>query len=474
MNPILLTDSYKLTHWKQYPPNTTRIYSYFESRGGAYPMTCFFGLQSILRRHLQQPITYADVDGASYIAERHFGDATLFNYDGFNHIVKDHGGKWPVVIKAVDEGSWVATRNALMTIENTCDKCFWVPNFLETLLVQVWYPTTVCTRSGYVKACIKAHLNLSADDLSALPTRLHDFGFRGASSVASARLGGTAHLVHFLGTDTLAALETARLDYHAGAAAGISIPAYEHSTVTSWGREHEADVYADALQKYPQGYVAVVSDSYDIFNATANIWGKDLRAAVLGRKGVLVVRPDSGDPETVVQGVLARLEDAFGSHTNYMGFRVLDSHVRVIQGDGMSPETIEALLASIEDAYYSADNVAFGMGGGLVQDLNRDTCKFAFKCSAAKVDGEWRDVYKEPITDPGKNSKRGRFKLAWLDTADGDHVWATVALDSPAYDELHEVYRDGVLAEPQTFDMIRARADAELPPPLVPVVHPHR
>jgi nicotinamide phosphoribosyltransferase len=237
---------------------------------------------------------------------------------------------------------------------------------------------------------------------------------------------------------------------------GFSIPAAEHSTLTSWGRDHEVDAYRNMLLKFPTGFVAVVSDSYDVFNACRSIWGGELKADVLARDGTLVVRPDSGDPPTVVVQVLEILGERFGFTTNAQGFRVLDPHVRVIQGDGVDREMLAKILDAVRVARWSADNIAFGSGGGLLQKLNRDTCLYAFKCSSATVNGVERDVFKQPATDQGKRSKRGRLKLI----ADGGTFRTVRQEEGSASDMLHEVFVDGELTNHATWNAIRARADA--------------
>jgi nicotinamide phosphoribosyltransferase len=244
-----------------------------------------------------------------------------------------------------------------------------------------------------------------------LPFKLHDFGARGVSSLESAGLGGAAHLVNFMGTDTVAGVLTARAYYHEPMA-GFSIPAAEHSTITSWGREREVDAYANMLRQFakPGSLVAVVSDSYDIYTAIREYWGTTLRQQVIDSGATVVIRPDSGDPVEVVHQCLELLDEAFGSTVNGKGYKVLN-HVRLIQGDGVDPDSIRAILERITEAGYATDNIAFGMGGGLLQKLNRDTQKFALKCSAARVDGQWIDVYKDPVTDAGKTSQRGRLTL---------------------------------------------------------------
>src|SRR5262249_50868100 len=152
-----------------------------------------------------------------------------------------------------------------------------------------------------------------------------------------AGIGGAAHLLNFMGTDTIQAIEIAR-EYYGCEMAGFSIPAAEHSTITAWGRDHEADAYANMLTQFPEGLVACVSDSYDVRRACREIWGEQLKDQVLARKGTLVVRPDSGDPPTIVSEVLRILGDAFGFSINGKGFKVLHPNVRVIQGDGVDYE----------------------------------------------------------------------------------------------------------------------------------------
>ena len=455
-NIILNADSYKQSHYWQYPPGTEQIYSYVESRGGAWDRTLFFGLQMFLKEYLAIPVTRADIDEAEPIWRAH---GVPFHRAGWEHIVEAHGGRLPIEIKAVPEGSVVPTRNALATVVNTDPACFWLTSFLETALLRaIWYPTTVATNSFMCKQVIRRYLDQTCEDPAGqIPFKLHDFGARGVSSHESAAIGGAAHLVNFRGTDTIAGILAARR-YYGEDMAGFSIPAAEHSTITAWGRESEADAYRNMLQQFgkPGALVACVSDSYDLDRAIVELWGGSLREAVLATGGVLVVRPDSGDPATIVARSVEQLGAKFGSSTNAKGYRVLHPSVRIIQGDGINFHSIGGILETLTQAGWSAENVAFGMGGGLLQQLDRDTLKFAMKCSAAKVDGQWRDVYKDPATDRGKASKRGRFALVAEDGA-----WQTVPLDgNEAPDRLHIVYRDGLLLNETSFAEIRARANA--------------
>lgn len=453
-NIILLTDSYKLTHWVQYPPNTQSIYSYFESRVGArYPYTVFFGLQYFLKKYLEgRVVTTEGINQAKMFCNLHLGGRdNTFNEAGWQYIIDKRDGKLPIEIKAVPEGSVIPTSNVLMTIENTDPNCYWLTNYLETLLVQVWYPSTVATISRTVKEVIRAGLEKTGN-ISGLPFKLHDFGFRGASSVETAALGGLAHLTSFLGTDTVAAVGCG-IQYYDSGVCGISIPATEHSTITSWGKSKELDAYRNLLEKYPTGLIACVSDSYDINNACSNLWGRDLKDHVLNRDGCLVVRPDSGDVIPMVLNVLYRLGEAFGTYTNEKGYRTLNDKIRVIQGDGCTPETIKKIIDAMIQNGWSIDNIAFGMGGGLLQKLDRDTQRFAFKCSAVQINGQWKDVYKQPASDPSKNSKRGKLKLI-----NDFGNYETIPAEDNTRDELRTVFKNGELTQLDCFDAICKRA----------------
>lgn len=452
-NIIMLTDSYKVSHWKQYPPGTEKVYSYFESRGGQFKKTVFFGLQYIIHEYLSRPVTMADVDEAAAMYEGHFGDPTLFNREGWEYIVKAHGGMLPVVIKAVPEGSRVDVSNILMSLENTDPKVPWLTNFLETLLVQVWYPTTVATLSNEARRLILKFLEKTGDP-ALVDFKLHDFGFRGVSSVESAGIGGAAHLVNFMGTDTVRGMTVLRDYYGAVGPTGFSIPASEHSTITSWGKDGETAAYLNMIEQYGDSPLyACVSDSYDIYNAAKNIWGGTLRDHVVSAKGTLVVRPDSGYPPLVITTLIKILGEQFGFTTNSKGYKVLHDKVRVIQGDGMDFGMIDQCLSTLASEGWSADNVAFGMGGGLLQKVDRDTQRFAFKCSSITVDGVERDVFKDPVTDIQKVSKKGRMGLI----KKGDRYVTVPEADNT---ELQTVYYNGEVQSIQTISDIRTRAQA--------------
>jgi len=459
-NIILNTDSYKVSMFKQYPAGTTGVYSYIESRGGRYDKTVFFGLQAFIKEYLLSPITQADIDIADEILTAH---GEPFNRAGWQYILDKHNGYLPVVIRAVPEGTVVPTRNVLATIENTDPECYWLTTYLETpILRATWYGTTVATQSWSIKRVILDYLEKTGDP-SLIDFKLHDFGARGVSSCESAGIGGAAHLVNFMGTDTISGLLYAR-QFYSGGIVGFSIPAAEHSTITSWGRDNEVKAYENMVNQFakPGAILAVVSDSYDIYNAASKLWGEELRQKVIDSGATVVIRPDSGDPLTVNQRLIEILGEKFGYTVNAKGFKVLNN-VRLIQGDGVNELTIRSILGGFMAMGWSADNIAFGMGGALLQQVDRDTQKFAMKCSSAEINGEWIDVQKDPITDSGKKSKAGRVTL-WK--SGGEYVSAVEQPKGwfdkgfgPFTEVLEEVYRDGKLVKEIDFATVRANSN---------------
>ncbi|MFN3265500.1 MAG: nicotinate phosphoribosyltransferase [Deinococcales bacterium] len=454
-NIILDTDSYKSSHFLQYPPNMTRMMSYLESRGGAYPATRFFGLQYVLKKYLSTRVTLEMVGEAHAVLSAH---GEPFPLEGWRLIATELGGKLPLEIRAVPEGTLVPTHNVLLTCTNTDERFAWLVSWFETMLMRVWYPTTVATQSYYIREIIKKALEESSDDPAAeIGFKLHDFGSRGVSSRESAGIGGLAHLLNFLGTDTLEALRVGR-NYYSAEVAGFSIPAAEHSTVTSWGKENELAAYRHMVQMFAKAgaLFAVVSDSYDLKNAINRFWGEELRQEVIASGATLVVRPDSGDPPAVVRMAVRALDAKFGHSFNSKGYKVLN-HVRVIQGDGIDEDSIKEILAAIMNEGYSASNVAFGMGGALLQKVDRDTQRFAYKASAGVVDGQYRPIYKDPVTDPRKRSKDGILDLV-LEQGKFRTIQYTDFATSYPNSIMRTVYKNGELLVDDTLELIRSRA----------------
>lgn len=461
-NLTLKTDTYKLAHWKAYEElGLKKVHSYFEARKGAqYDTTTFVGLQPILHFLQENPITMDMVDEGDAFTTGHIGP-DLYNRAGWEYIVNQHGGRLPIVIKAVPEGTEVPKGNALLTIENTDPNCPWITNHLETFLTHVWFPSTVATLSKEIKKSCKRYLDLTSDN-GEIPLKfmLHDFGERGVSSMESAGMGGMAHLVNFYGSDTVEGVMYANEFYNEPMAA-FSVIASEHSIMTSRGSTREYEVVKMMLEKFPKGILSLVLDSYNIYNAVDHLT-TTLLDKVKAREGKVVIRPDSGEPLEVLPRIFEILTKNLGSDItiNSKGFKVLPSYIGVIWGDGLSPDKINEILEWLLQANWSAENIVFGMGGGLLQKVNRDTQAFAFKCSANQTEeGVWNDVWKDPVdSSSGKSSKKGCLKLIKHEGA-----FMTVREDDPAYaefeNELKVVFENGEIKKEFTFEEVRKNAE---------------
>jgi nicotinamide phosphoribosyltransferase len=468
-NILLLADAYKYSHHKLYYPGTTKIYSYLESRGGEFGETVFFGLQYFLKHYLEgKVITREKIDAAEIFMKQVFGRDDVFDRSKFDYILEHHGGRLPIHVRAVPEGAVVPVNNVLLTIENTDPECFWLTNFLETLLMQVWYPSTVATLSREVKKIISSYYvdTASPAAMNGIGLALNDFGFRGVSSVESAGLGGAAHLLNFRGSDNIMGSVLIQRYYNTNEVYGLSVPATEHSICTLLGEEGELEVFRHILRTFPTGTISCVSDSYDILRACSEYWGSDLKDMVLGRDGVLVIRPDSGDPVFTLLKIFAILMNKFGYSINEKGYKVLPPQVRVLQGDGVNPSSIRAIYGALKVNGISAENLLLGMGGALLQKVDRDTQKFAFKCSYAEVDGKMVDVQKHPleIDDHGrliqsfKKSKAGRLKLI---RTGSEYQTLRQQQEPELEDQLQTVFENGQLYNAVRFEEARTRVGLE-------------
>uniref|UniRef100_A0A3P8N853 Nicotinamide phosphoribosyltransferase n=1 Tax=Astatotilapia calliptera TaxID=8154 RepID=A0A3P8N853_ASTCA len=335
-----------------------KVYSYFEcrekrtdpskNRKVKYDKTVFYGLQYILHKYLKgKVVTPEKIQEAKEVYREHFQD-DVFNEKGWTYILEKYNGHLPIEIKAVPEGSVIPRGNVLFTVESTDPECYWLTNWVETILVQIWYPITVATNSREQKKILAKYLLETSGNLEGLEYKLHDFGYRGVSSQETAGIGASAHLVNFKGTDTVAGIGVIKKYYGTkDPVPGFSVPAAEHSTITAWGKDHEKDAFEHIIKQFPSVPVSIVSDSYDIYNACEKIWGEDLRALIEMRSAdaPLVVRPDSGNPLDTVLKVLEILGKKFAPKENSKGFKVLPPYIRVIQGDGVDINTLQEVQA---------------------------------------------------------------------------------------------------------------------------------
>lgn len=449
------TDSYNVSHFKMYEPGTTETSGYLEARSSSiYDNVSVFGIQYFIKKYLMEDdLTKLDLDRLQRRWEAH---GEPFNREGWEHIKEL--GYFPVEIQAVPEGTWLPKDNVILQIVCTDPLCFWLPTWLETQFVQLWYPIGVATRSKYAKIMLYRYLkNTGCTDIPpVLAFMLHDFGFRACPGREAAQIGGAAHLTNFMGTDTFPALDMIDEYYHEEMA-GFSIPASNHAVITSW--KNEEDAFQNVLDEFlKEGkIVACVSDSYDYYNAL-NLWCTKYKDQIETSGGRLVVRPDSGSPVHLVSMSVKKLSEHFGFTINEKGYKVLPHCVRVIWGDGINPQKIDEVLYYLQGQGFAAENVVFGMGSGLLNEIKRDDMGIAFKVNERVTNGERIPVRKNPVTGKGKASKAGRQALI---KCDGYYFTIPEEQLGSRHNLLRTVYKDGVLMVDESFQTIRERANEE-------------
>lgn len=406
-NLLALTDSYNITDFDQWPRGTDAVYLYMESRGGPYGDLVFCGLQYYLQKYFTgQAFDLEDIKAFVEMARLH---GYRPNEVGLSNLLWKHTGNLPLEIRAVPEGTLCRPGEPMTTIVSTDAEFSWLPTFIgETLLLKLWYPITVASKAFAVKQMLQPYYSLTSDSNFAINYAYHNFGDRGSSSVQSAAIGGFAHLTQFYGTDNFNSLFLTK-KYYGDPCAGMSIPATKHATVTAWGRTDEYKMYSDFLEHHKGiPMIACVLDSYNVNEAIKAVTSGDMKTKIESEGyPIFVMRLDSGDPLRGVNDALDIMEqNKVSFKINSKGYKVFNKY-RILWGDGITPATIDTILETIVERNYSAENVTFGSGGDLMQNLTRDTCKFAMKCSAVNRYGSWRDVYKDPIDDPSKKSKAG-------------------------------------------------------------------
>jgi len=456
INPLVQTDSYKISMPPMYPDNMNHMFDNIMARkGGIHSYAIFFGMQFYIKDILTTPFTQEDVDEAEVFYKRHFlGD--VFVKEQFQYILDEYNGYFPVKIRSVKEGTKVPEGNVLSTFECSDPKCASIVTFLETMAISyLWYGTTVCTNSYAMKQIIKKYYERTSD-IEDTSFALHDFGARGVIP-GGQKIGGAAHLMNSLGSDNLEAVYA--IDKYFGwnsddSIGGYSIPATEHSVMSSEGRYGEMIVAQRVFDRYAKdgSIIAMVNDTYDMEQHIKD-FSKIFKEKYKDIGVRWVTRPDSGYPPSVVVNCLEILFEEFGGTFNSKNMIVLDPCVRLIQGDGIDEVMIKKVLKAVQEAGFSAENVAFGSGGGLLQKVNRDDLRFAMKASYIEVQGEGRDIYKDPKTQDGDYSKKSKGGILGLyKLGNGQYVSLTTEQyddlkdldDYPIEDALNTVY-DGTL-----------------------------
>lgn len=480
MNPLLLTDGYKLDHRRQYPEGTTLVYSNWTPRKSRMPEieeVVFFGLQYFIKKYILEDFEqyFFRRPKSEVIAayKRRIDHYLGPNEIGTEHIAALHDlGYIPMVFKALPEGVSVMMRIPTFTMYNTLPEFFWLTNYFETLLSNViWLPCTSATIAKSYRKLLDGYAAMTSSVPEFVDWQGHDFSMRGMGGVESALISGMGHLLSFTGTDTVPAIEYLERYYGADVTkelVGGSVPATEHSVMSMGTIEDEQGTFKRLITEvYPGGIVSVVSDTWDLWKVLT-VYLPALKEEVLARNGKLVIRPDSGDPVWILcgnpegkteverKGVVQLLWDVFGGTINDKGYKELDLHIGAIYGDSITLERAKAICEGLKQNGFASTNVVLGIGSFTYQYNTRDTFGFAMKATYGEVAGVGRSIFKDPVTDDGtKKSAKGLMQLKIVDEV--LQLKEQVTWEEEAQGELKEIFRDGKLLIDQSLSEIRAR-----------------
>lgn len=490
-NPLLCIDFYKSDHISQYPQGTTKVYSNFTPRSsrlynGKSEQIVNFGLQIFIKDFLIDTWNegFFNRPKAEVVNEyKEFMDSTL-GPDAIEtaHIEALHDlGYLPIEIKALPEGSKVPMKVPVLTITNTVPEFFWLVNYLETVMsTELWKPMTNATIANEFKQNFLEFAELTGGNKDFIMFQGHDFSARGLSNREDGYKSGIAHLTSFAGTDTCLAIKGAKDFYNADYTkelVGTSVPATEHSVMCMGSKESEIDTFRRLITDlYPSGVVSIVSDTWDFWKVISE-YTVELKEEILNRKenalglAKVVFRPDSGDPADILcgtkfatqkcitpqeKGAVDVLWDIFGGTVNDKGFKTLNQRVGLIYGDSITLERQRDILQRLADKGFASDNIVFGIGSYTYQYSTRDTFGMAMKATYGEVNGEAREIFKDPVTDSGtKKSAKGLLRV---DLVDGKYTLTDQCTpEQEQGGELKEVYRDGKLLIETTLSEIRER-----------------
>jgi len=479
MNGLLLTDGYKTGHHQQYPTGTEEVYSNWTPRSNTYAPK---GCEKVLSFGQQYVITwlhdYFETNFFSRVKEEVCNELeeelSLYlgtNYDGAHYRALHDLGYLPIRVKSLPEGVEVPIRVPMVTVVNTHKKFYWVTNFLETILsTMLWQPMTSASIALLYKRIFKKWvLKTDEENVAFIDFQGHDFSMRGMGGLQSALSSGMGHASVFLGSDTLPVISGLRKYYNAEGFVIGSVNATEHSVMCAGTKDDEIGTFRNLMKTYPTGILSVVSDTWDLWKVLTTYLPK-LKEEILKRDGKLVIRPDSGDPVDIICGTNRKLEgntpqekgvvellwETFGGTTNAQGFKVLDSHIGAIYGDSITTERAENICQRLHDKGFASTNVVLGIGSFTYQYNTRDTFGFAMKATSVVVNGNRREIFKDPITDDGvKKSAKGLVKVV---KENNKFVLVDEVTEKEEQQgELATIYEDGKFFGNVTLKTIRER-----------------
>lgn len=479
-HPALLLDSYKLAHPDMFPEGMEDMLSNWTARTSrieGIDHVVFLGLQSFLIRFLMD--TWNEGFFAQDIEDivawhDHVTTNLLGKAIATERLRELHAlGYLPLEFRALPEGTEVPLRVPMFTVHATHPRFGWLVNQFESLMsAELWIGMTTATQALRLRRMLDAHAMLTSDTPEMVDWQGHDFSFRGMGSVEAAASSGLGHLLSFAGTDSVPSLMLAERAYGANGFIGGSVPASEHSVMCAGGQLTEGDTIDRLVDEYGEsgGPFSVVGDTWNLWDfITVHMASR--KAKILAMNAKFVVRPDSGNPADILcgdpnapegsparKGVVELLGEVFGYSLNSKGYKVLDPHVGAIYGDSITFDRALDIVTRLKAAGWDTTTVVLGIGSFTYQYVTRDTFGFAMKATWAQVNGESRDLFKDPITDNGvKRSARGR--IAVLQDCDGLHLVDQATPEQEAESLLQPVWRDGKFTEGgfQTFAEIAAR-----------------
>ena len=485
MNPLLLTDGYKVDHRRQYPKETTLVYSNWtprKSRIEGIEEVTFFGLQYFIKKYILEEFQNNFFSRPKEEVINEYA-RRINNYLGENNVGTDHIaalhdlGYIPMVIKALPEGVSVPIKVPMFTMYNTLPEFFWLTNYFETMVsATVWMPCNSATLARRYRKILDRY----AAETSSVPEFVdwqgHDFSMRGMAGLEAVLISAAGHLLSFTGSDTIPAVDFLEKYYNANSSqelVGGSVAATEHSVMSMGTNSGEQETFKRLITEvYPNGIVSVVSDTWDLWKVLVE-YIPNLKDEILSRDGKVVIRPDSGDPVKIIcgdanskdikvrKGVVELLWDTFGGQINDKGYKELDSHVGAIYGDSITIDRAKQICEELKQKGFASTNVVLGIGSFTYQYNTRDTFGFAMKATYGEVAGEGREIYKDPITDDGtKKSARGLIKIIKEDRQYKMIDRVTWAEEKEG--ELREVFRDGKILIDQSLEDIRKQVKSSL------------
>lgn len=494
IQPTNAIDFYKADHRRQYPVGTETVYSNMTPRSNHYApviaghdgKVVVYGLQGFIKEVLVELWNEQFFGIARNIAVDRYKrrlDSSL----GANAVPVEHiGALWdlgylPLRIKAMPEGSRIPVKVPMFTMVNTHPDFFWLTNYFETCMsAETWKPYTTATIAYEYRRLLNEFTALTGGDPSFIPVQAHDFSFRGMSGMHDAARSGSGHLTSFIGTDTVIAIDYIEDYYYGGQdLIGVSVPATEHSVMCMGTVDAEIDTFRRlVMELYPSGIVSIVSDTWDFWKVITE-YTVELKEEILNRipNGIglakVVFRPDSGDPVKIIcgdpdatpgtpafKGAVECLWDVFGGTETDKGFKLLHERVGLIYGDSITLVRAEAILQGLVDKGFAAGNIVFGVGSFTYQMISRDSFGMAMKATWGVVNGEPREIFKDPITDNGgKKSAKGLLRVEKVDGIHGSTyvLYDQQTVEQEAMGELQVVFENGVMYNTTTFAEIRAR-----------------